>query len=117
VVPPQDREPLVAQRAEVGVPDVRPAGGEGVEAGRAVQQRRLAGAGRAHDRGKAAGHELDRDTVQGTHLDLARAVDLDRVLGPGRRLPRDPGRQRWSERGHGELPSAPDAERSSQNPC
>ena len=85
VVPPQPGELLVAQGAEVGFPDVRLAGGEGVEAGRTVQQRRLPRPGRAHDGGVPAGDELDGDAIQRPHLHLAVAVYLDRVLGTGSR--------------------------------
>ena len=49
----QQRERLVAQRGDLGVAEVHLARGRPVEAGEHVQQRRLAGAGRPHDRGEA----------------------------------------------------------------
>ena len=76
-------ELLVVQRGEVGLADVDGAAGERVEAGEAVHQRALAGAGRAHDRGEPAGLERDGDAVEGAHLAVALAVDLRRVDGAG----------------------------------
>ena len=52
-----------------------------VEPGETVHQRRLAGARRAHDRGEAAGAELDRHAVERTDFGLAAAVDLGDVDG------------------------------------
>ena len=46
-----------------------------VEPGEQVHERRLAGAGRAHDRGELAGREADRDAAEGVHGGLALAVD------------------------------------------
>ena len=70
---------------EVGAADEDLAGGERVEAGHAVHQRGLARARRAHDRGEAAGLEVDGDAVEGPHLGVAGAVDLDGVDGAGGR--------------------------------
>ena len=86
------RELAVVELRDVGVADQHGAGGEVVEAGDAVHQRRLARAGRAHDGGEAAGAELDGDAVEGAHLALAAAVDLDGVEHAG-------GGQRGSGRG------------------
>jgi hypothetical protein len=86
VIAPQDGELVIVEGAEVGFADEGLPRGEAVQAGHAVQQRRLAGAGRAHDRGVAPGGELDRDGIKGSHLGLALAVDLDRVHRPGRGL-------------------------------
>ena len=106
VVAPQDRELVVVEGAEVGVADEGLPGGEAVQAGHAVQQRGLARAGRAHDRGEAPGGELDRDAVEGAHLGLALAVDLDRVDGPGRGLLCHVRRDGCGDGGHDVLPSA-----------
>ena len=74
---------LSFRRAELGVADADRAGGEGVQAGHAVHQRGLAGAGGAHDRGELGLPELDGDPVQGDHLGLALSVDLGQVRGAG----------------------------------
>ena len=74
----------VAQAGDLGVADVDLAAGDRVEAGQAVHQRRLAGAGRAHDRGEPAPLELDADPAQRDDLRLAAAVDLPHVRPPGR---------------------------------
>ena len=73
----------VGQRSEVGVADVDAARRERVEAGEAVHQRALAGAGRAHDRREAAGREADGHVVEGEDLVVAAAVALGGVVGAG----------------------------------
>ena len=73
----------VGQRPEVDVAEEHVAGGQRVEPGEAVHQRALAGAGRAHDGGEAAGREADGDVVEGEDLVAAAAVDLGGVLGAG----------------------------------
>ena len=82
-IPAQERQLLVRQRAERHVADEDLARREIVEPGRAVHERRLARAGRAHDRGKPSRRELDGDVVDGTNRGLARAVHLGGVLGAG----------------------------------
>ena len=57
---------------------------EAVEPGHAVQQRRLPGTRRAHDRGEPRGLERHADVVERAHLGLAAAVDLGRVDGTRR---------------------------------
>ena len=52
------------------------AGVDGVEAGEAVEERRLAAAARAHDRDHLAAGDREADAVEGVHLDLAGVVDL-----------------------------------------
>jgi hypothetical protein len=47
-----------------------------------------------------AGGEPDRDTVEGPHLGLALAVDLDRVHGPGRSFLRHLRADGWGDGGH-----------------
>lgn len=63
-LPAQQSEPAVVERAEVGVADEGGTGGEGVESGGAVHQGGLAGTGGPHDRGEAAGREVDAHPVQ-----------------------------------------------------
>ena len=67
------------------VADEDAAGGQGVEPGDGVEQRRLARARRTHDGGEAAGGEVDAHAVEGTDGGVALAVDLDGVDGAGRR--------------------------------
>ncbi len=61
-----------------------------VEAGRALQQRALARAGRAHDRGERAGRQAQRhavergDLVVGGAVDLANGVEAERLAGISR---------------------------------
>ena len=90
------RQLAVAERPEVDVAlrsvQVDLAGGQRVEAGEAVHQRALAGAGRPHDRGEAAGGQADRDVVEGEDRGVALAVALGGGLGAsgerhGRRPP------------------------------
>ena len=63
-IPPQGRERLVGEPGEIGVADPHRAARDVVEACEAVHQRRLAGSGRAHDRGESAGGELHVDAVE-----------------------------------------------------
>ena len=79
----EDGEVLVVERAEVDVADDRLAGREGVEAGDAVHQRRLAGARRAHDRRETGTVELDGHAVEGLDDGVALAVVLHGVDGSG----------------------------------
>ena len=65
--------------ARSSVADEDLAGGERVEPGEAVHERRLARAGRAHDGREPAVLEVDGDAVEGAHLGVAGAVDLDGV--------------------------------------
>ena len=90
LVAAQQGERLVLQRRDLGVADVDLPGGRPVEAGQHVQQRRLAGAGRAHDRGELTGGEADADVVQRVHGVVAVAVGLADVRRPGGG-PRDAG--------------------------
>ena len=69
---------------------------DAVEPGEAVQQRRLAGTRRAHDRGEHAGAELDADVVERADLGVAGAVDLRDVDGT-----RDRGSRRRGGGGSG----------------
>ena len=80
-VPAQQRQLPVGQRAQLDVADEGLPGGERVQPGQAVQQRRLAGPGRAHDGGEPPGGELDGHVVQGGDRGVPGAVHLDRVLG------------------------------------
>ena len=75
--------PRVAQAGHLGVADAHLAAGDRVQAGQAVHQRRLAGAGRAHDRGEPAALELDAHPAQRDDLRLAGAVDLPHVRRAG----------------------------------
>ena len=81
-------EVLVVERGEVRVADVDGALGERVEPGEAVQQRRLAGSRRTHDRREPAGFERDRHAVEGVDGRVTDPVDLlgiDRAGGGGGR--------------------------------
>src|SRR5206468_11062553 len=84
LVPAQTGELLVAQAAEFDVANVDLPGGDGVEAGQAVHERRLARARRAHDGAELAGGEPDGNAVEGPDLGVALAVDLDQVDAAGR---------------------------------
>ena len=79
-VPAQLRQLPLAEAGEVDVADVGRAGGQLVEAGHAVHQRRLARAGRAHDGAERTAAEPDGDVVEGSDLRVAVAVDLGRRL-------------------------------------
>ncbi len=64
------------------------AGGRPVETADDVHQRRLAGAGRTHDRHELAAVDVERDAVQGAHLRPAHAVDAVQVADADDRLRR-----------------------------
>ena len=81
------RELLLVQSGELDVAEEHLPRCERVESGDAMQQSRLAGTRRAHDRGVRPALEVDIDIVEGAHLGLARAVNLARV---DRRGPRPP---------------------------
>src|SRR5262249_17860817 len=82
LVASNDRELLLGARGDVDVTEQDATGRHAIEPGEAVQQGRLARAGRAHDRGVPAGGELDGDVVEGTHRRLPESVDLRDLLGP-----------------------------------
>src|SRR5262249_1800033 len=65
------------------VADEHAPGGERVETGECVHERRLAGARRAHDGGEVLVGEVDGHAVEGPHLRLAPAVHLHGVDGGG----------------------------------
>src|SRR5438874_851065 len=69
-------ELLLGERADVEVAEERVTAREPVEPGDAVQERRLAGARRTHDRGVLRPAELDVDGVERTNLRISLAVDL-----------------------------------------
>src|SRR5262249_38104684 len=81
LVSPKLGELALVERRQVDIPDEHPARGQGVETGHAVHEGRLARAGRTHDGGIDALVELRRDAVEGSHLALALAVDLQRIDG------------------------------------
>jgi hypothetical protein len=87
LVPAQQGERLVLERGDLGITDVDLARGGTVEAGEHVQQGRLAGARRAHDRGELTGRKADADVVERVHGGVAVAVGLADVRrasgGPG----------------------------------
>ena len=76
---PQDRQAPLAEACQVGVAERDGAGGRPVESGRDVEERALAGARRAHDRGERPSRELDADAVEGDNGAVALAVDLANV--------------------------------------
>ena len=81
------RELLLGERADLQVAQEHLPARQAVEAGDAVQQRGLARAGRAHDRGVLRTREVDLDLVECAHSGVARSVDLrrgDRAGGEGR---------------------------------
>ena len=73
---PQDRQPPLAEPRQVGVAERDGAGGGPVEPRRDVEERALAGARRAHDRGERPSRELDADAVEGDDGAVALAMDL-----------------------------------------
>ena len=90
----------VVEPGEVAAGDRDGAGGGGVQAGQAVHQRRLARAGRPHDRGEAAGRQVDVDAAQGVHGGCRRG----RRCGSGRGRWRRCGVRSWSAgRRHGSI--------------
>src|SRR5262249_62242033 len=93
--PPQERQLLVGQHAELDVADEHSTGSETVEPGDAVHQRRLARARRSHDGGETPRGEPGGDVVDGPNGGLAFAIDLRGVLGTSDRCSpgcRDPAR-------------------------
>ena len=82
-VPTQAGQALVVERAELGVADVDPAEGEGVEAGQAVEKGGLPRARRSHDRRELAPPDLQVDPVEGSHRVAVASVDLGGVNHPG----------------------------------
>ena len=103
----QHGELLVGERAELDVADEHRARRERVETGEAVQQRRLARARRAHDRGEAPGGDVDGDAVERADGGVAGAVHLHRVDRPRRRRGRCRSRgleRRGLEGGRGGVP-------------
>src|SRR5207245_753990 len=82
LVAPDDGELLLRDRGDVDVAEGHATRRHAVEAGEAVQQRRLARARRAHDRRVARLGEVDRDVVEGAHGRLTSAVDLRDRFGP-----------------------------------
>ena len=72
----QQGEVAFGELGQILLADVDPAVAEVVEAGHAVHERRLARAGRTHDGAELRLLELDRDSIEGTHLGVARSVVL-----------------------------------------
>ena len=81
VVATEDREGCVVESFERHPGDADGPGGRLVEAGKAVHQRGLAGAGGAHDRGEPAGRQVEVDAAEGVHLGVAAAVGLGQAAG------------------------------------
>jgi hypothetical protein len=81
VTPPQLRQVVVLQRRQLDPVDLDAAGARLVEAGEDVHERRLARAGRAHDRGQMAAGDRERDTSEGVDCGLAGAVAAAEVAG------------------------------------
>ena len=73
---PERRALRLAEAADVDASEPDAAGGRRVQAGRAVQERALAGARRAHDGGEAAAAKPERHAVEGDDGAFATAVDL-----------------------------------------
>ena len=69
----QLRHPLVGEAGDLGAVDPDVAAGGLVEAGEQVHQRRLAGAGRADDRGQLTAREVEVDAAQRVDRSLALA--------------------------------------------
>ena len=82
-VAPEAGQPPLGQGAELDPLDEGLAGGQRVEAGGAVHQRRLARARRSHDRREPTGREADRDVVEGDDRGVVGAVDLAGADGAG----------------------------------
>ena len=81
----------VVEGAELGGADVHLAGGERVEPGEDVHQRRFARARRPHHGREPAGRDLEVDVVEGGHGLVAAAVDLGRGDGASSDVSRRPG--------------------------
>ena len=87
---PQDRQPPLAESGQVGVAERDGAGGGTVEPRGDVQERALARARRAHDRGERPARKLDADAVERDDGAVALAVHLADVAQ------RDRGGGGWS---------------------
>ena len=74
LLPPQLGQIVVVERCYLGAVDRDRSGGGPVEPREAVHQRRLARAGRAHDRAELAAAERDRHACEGVHGGLPLAV-------------------------------------------
>jgi hypothetical protein len=61
------RQLRVVELAERGSGNRHAAGRRAVEPGEDMHERRLTGAGRAHDGGQVAARHVDRDATQGVH--------------------------------------------------
>ena len=83
--PAQPGQRLVAEPGQLAAADAdRPRGGR-VQAGQAVHERGLAGAGRAHDGVELAAGELGADAVERADRGRAGTVHLDQIGRGGRR--------------------------------
>src|SRR5438874_3412645 len=83
----QQRQLLLAERRQIDVADEHAPRREAAQPRHAVQQRRLAGAGRSHDRREGLAFEVDVDAVERAHRGVAGSEDLDCFLrARGRRL-------------------------------
>ena len=76
------RQRRVGQGADGGVAEPDLPGRRGVERGHEVHERRLAGPGRAHDRGELALDDVEVDPVERRHDGIAGAIGLGEALGP-----------------------------------
>src|SRR5581483_3911570 len=76
VTPAEPSKAPLAQARDIGRADAYVPAVGAVEPRRALEQRRLPRAGRAHDRGERAGREGDRDVVERVHDVAARPVRL-----------------------------------------
>src|ERR1700730_5690535 len=91
---PQESEVGVRERSQLHAAQGRLPRGQPVETGEAVQQGRLAGAGRPNDRGETAFREFHGDAVESADGRVSASVDLRGADGPcrdgGERSHRDP---------------------------
>jgi hypothetical protein len=85
LVPPQQGQLVIVEPVEPRPGDLDPSGGRLVEPREDVQERRLAGARRPHDRGEAAAQQRDVDAAQ--RVDGCRA--FAEALGDGGRADDD----------------------------
>ena len=81
LLPAQLGQALVVEVRDLDAVDLHGARRGPVEPGEAVHERRLAGAGRAHDRAVLTALEADRDAVEGVHGGLAVPEELVQVGG------------------------------------
>jgi hypothetical protein len=72
-IPPQQGQPPLAQPRQLRAAHLDRSGRRPVEAGRALQQRRFARAGRPHDRGVGPGAYREVDAVEGGHVAIGAA--------------------------------------------